>query len=230
MTAVRNLVLGALPVLAPRERMANGARYKISVAGGLRSSGGGISPDGRELFFTTAPALEITGIYPRPNDPSVWLSRQITVRANQELGSAKIEVEGMPGEVSFTGGTATFKPRYLFMPARKYRVAIKLSSLYGEQVTKEFWFGATDLGNQRWVGIKLGNTCEVSVFEGNSPLAACQGWLTISGEKVPRVTMYEVKRGSTAGANPRDPSPARYIALNALWLQCPSRNLRRETW
>ncbi len=202
-------------VLQPEKKLDNNSRHMISITGGLRGTGGGTAPKNQELFFTTAPALEITEIYPRPYDPSVWISRHITVRTNQELKDAAIKVEGMAGEVQLNGNTASFKPEELFMPARKYRVSMTLTSLYGEKISRDFWFGTTNLGSQRWISVKVGNPCTVRVFEGNRPLASCQGWLTIVQEKVPRVTMYEVKRGSSAEFNPHDPSPVRYIGLNA---------------
>ncbi|MCL6610571.1 MAG: Ig-like domain-containing protein [Peptococcaceae bacterium] len=202
-------------VFTPQKRLDNSTRYKISVAGGLRGIGGGISREGRELYFTTAPALEAAEIYPRPFDPSIWLSRRIYVRANQELKAAEIKVEGMAGEVLVAGNNAVFKPEELFLPAQKYRVSINLTSVHGEKWNREFWYGTTNLGNLRWISIKLGNPCTVRFYEGNRPLTSCEGWLTIPGDRVPQVTMYEVKRGSTAEFNPRDTSPVRYIMLNA---------------
>ncbi|MFZ5631855.1 MAG: L,D-transpeptidase family protein [Bacillota bacterium] len=202
-------------VLLPEKRFGNSAIYKISVTGGLRSAGGGTASEGSELSFTTAPALETTEIYPRPYAPSIWLSRNIAVKTNQELKEARIEVEGVAGKVSVNGNTAVFDPDGLFLPAQKYRVSISLTSVYGEKLYKEFWFNTTNLGSQRWIGIKLGNPCSVQVYEGNKILKSFSGWLTIHQDKVPPVTMYEVKRGSTLEFNPRDTSPARYIELNA---------------
>lgn len=197
------------------QKLDNGARYKIFIAGGLRGLGGGTTPAGQELLFTTSPALIAMEIYPRPFDPSVWLNRHISIKANQKLRSAEIIVEGMDGETLVDGNTAVFKPEDLFLPARKYQVSINLISLYGEKLSKEFWFGTTNLGNQRWMEVKLDNPCTVRIYEGNRSLTTYQGWLTIPRDKVPRVTMYEQKRGSTSEFNPQDTSPVRYIKLNA---------------
>ncbi len=197
------------------KKLENGARYRIAIASGLRGLGGGTTTAGQELVFNTAPALAATEIYPRPFDPSVWLSRHISVRANQKLKSAEITVEGVDGEVFVDGNTAVFRPEDLFLPARKYQVGINLTSLYGEKLSMGFWFGTTNLGSQRWIEVKLDNPCTVRVYEGNRSLAAYQGWLTLPRDKVPRVTMYEQKRGSTSEFNPTDTSPVRYIKLNA---------------
>lgn len=202
-------------VLNPQGRLENSKGYKITISEGLLSAGGGMAPESREFSFTTAPALEITEIYPRPYDSSVWLSRHITVRANQELKEAGISVEGMAGKISVTGNTAVFHPEDLFMPSVRYRVSLSLTSVHGEKLVKEYWFGITNLGSQRWVGIKLGNPGKLQVYEGNRRLTAFDGWLTINQEKVPRVTMYELNRGSSLEFNPQDTSPVRYIRLNA---------------
>lgn len=202
-------------VLVPEKRLGNRSSYKISVTGGLRSSGGGIAGSGAEFSFTTAPALEAVEIYPRPYDPSVWLSRHITVRANQDLKEAKIKVEGMAGKVSISGNTAVFVPEGLFLPANRYLVSVILTSVFGEKMTREFWFGTTNLGVQRWIDVKLGNPVKLQVYEGNKPLTSFAGWVTILQDKVPKVTMYELGRGSTLDFNPKDTSPVRYIILNA---------------
>lgn len=201
--------------LLPEKSFDHNTTYKLSVIRGLRSAGGGTADRNAVFSFTTAPPLEITDIYPRPYAPSIWLSRNITVKANQDLREAGIVVEGVGGEVSVSGNTAVFHPESLFLPARKYRVSLNLVSIYGEKQQKDFWFSATDLGRQRWIGIKMGNPCALRVYEGNKSIRSFSGWLTIQQDKVPRVTMYEDKRGSTLEFNPRDRSPVSYIRLNA---------------
>lgn len=202
-------------VLTPEKKLENSTGYGIVIEGGLHGAGGVTSPVKAEIGFTTAPALEIAEIYPRPYDPSVWLGRHITVRADQDLREARIEVDGVPGKVSVSGKNAEFIPGELFLPSGKYQVTINLTSAYGEKVSRSFWFGTTNLGNQRWIGIKVGNPSTVKVYEGNKTLATFEGWLTLLQEKAPRVTMYEVKRDSSTGLNPKDTSPVRYIQLNA---------------
>ncbi len=202
-------------VLMPDQRFNNNTTYKIRVAGGLRGAGGGIAGENTELTFSTAPALEITEIYPRPNSPSIWLSRNISVKTNQDLREAEVRVAGMAGKVTVSGNSAVFHPDELFLPSKRYTVSINLTSVYGEQIKKEFSFGTTNLGNQRWLSIKLGNPCSVQVFEGNRQLKAFYGWMSIPREKVPTVTMYELKRGSTLEFNPGHTPPVRYILLNA---------------
>ncbi|MFZ5597521.1 MAG: L,D-transpeptidase family protein [Bacillota bacterium] len=202
-------------LLTPDKRFANGASYEITINEGLRSTGGGVSNISRNISFTTAPALNIIDMYPRPEAPSIWLSRNITVRAGQKLREANITVDGVRGSVSVTGDTAVFHPEELFLPAKRYGVKIKLVSEFGEEVQKEFNFGTTDLGSQRWIGIKTGNPCSIQVYEGNTPIKSFQGWISIAEEKVPRVTMYETQRGSTLEFNPGDKSPVKYIMLNA---------------
>ena len=202
-------------VFTPNKRLNNNTQYKITINKGLQSSGGGTTSQKQELYFTSAPALKIFEIYPRPFDPSIWLSRQIYIKANQDLKKAKIQVEGMVGKVQVTKDSAVFKPEHLFLPAQKYKVTIHLTSSYGESLASEFWYGTTNLGKMRWLAIKLGDPCNVQVYEGNKPATSFPGWLTIPQDKVPRVTMYENKRGSSSEHNPQDTSPIRYIKLNA---------------
>ena len=202
-------------VLTPQNSFKNSTRYKISVNKGLRSAGGGISTENAEQLFTTAPALEIVDQYPGPGAPSIWLSRNITVKTNHTLKEAAIKVEGMEGKTSLSGDTVTFDPEGLFLPSKKYKVHLTLVSVYGERIKKEFDFGVTNLGNQRWIAVKLGNPCTVKAYEGEKLLNTFPGWLSIPQEKIPRVTMYELRRGSTLEFNPLDNSPIRYIRLNA---------------
>jgi len=202
-------------VLRPLTRFNNSTRYIVSINKGLRSAGGGISSEGSEQLFTTAPALEIVEQYPAPDAPSIWLSRNITVKTNHTLKEATIKVAGLEGKTTVSGDTVTFDPEELLLPSKKYKVQLALVSVYGERIDKEFHFGVTNLGNQRWIAIKLGNPCTVKAYEGEKLLKTFPGWLSIPQDKIPRVTMYEQRRGSTLEFNPLDTSPIRYIKLNA---------------
>ncbi|MHB8155956.1 MAG: L,D-transpeptidase family protein [Desulfocucumaceae bacterium] len=202
-------------LLTPRVRFKNKSNYNILIAPGLMGTGGGVSREGAELSFSTAPALELTDLYPGPSAPSIWLSRSITLKANLKLRQASIQVEGISGKVTVEENTAIFDPDELFLPAREYHVNIALVSEVGEKKHVEFSFATTNLGNQRWIGIKAGNPCSLQIYEGNRLLKELKGWLSISPDRVPRVTMYETKRGSTREYRPDDPSPISYLRLNA---------------
>jgi len=122
-------------------------------------------------------------------------------------------VAGLEGKTTVSGDTVTFDPEELLLPSKKYKVQLALVSVYGERIDKEFHFGVTNLGNQRWIAIKLGNPCTVKAYEGEKLLKTFPGWLSIPQDKIPRVTMYEQRRGSTLEFNPLDTSPIRYIKL-----------------
>lgn len=202
-------------VLTPEKRFENSKKYEINISDGLQGKGGGIVEEAANIIFTTAPPLEITEIYPQPYSPSIWLNRNITVKASHPIREAKVEVEGIPGSVSIEGNNVHFKPEEIYLPSKKYTVNIHLKSVDGEKTVKNFWFGTTNLGNQRWIGIQLGNPSSVRVFEGNQLLQSFQGWVSIPEDKIPKVTMYEENRGSTLEYNPQEKSPIRYIRLNA---------------
>ncbi|MFZ5649030.1 MAG: L,D-transpeptidase family protein [Bacillota bacterium] len=202
-------------MLVPDKRFDNNARYSIDISEGLTGAGGGSSGKRAEFHFNTAPALVITDLYPEPGAPSIWLSRNVIVKANHELKEACIKVEGVEGKTYVNGNTAVFDPDSLFLPSMKYKVHLTLVSVYGEQIEREYTFGVTDLGSQRWIAVKLGNPSTVQVYEGKNQLKSFKGWLSIQQDKIPRVTMYEVSRGSTLEYNPQDNSPVRYIRLNA---------------
>lgn len=202
-------------VLTPEKRLENNKSYRITIGEGLRGTGGGVVGEAVNITFTTAPSLEITEIYPQPYSPSIWLSRNINVKASHPLREAKVEVEGILGKVSIDGNNVLFKPEDIYLPSKKYTVNIHLTSVHGEQTVKNFWFGTTNIGSQRWIGIKLGNPSSIRIFEGNQLLQSFQGWISIPQDKIPRVTMYEANRGSTLENNPQEKSPIRYIRLNA---------------
>lgn len=201
--------------LTPDKKFENSASYSITVNKGLAGAGGGTSDQGEELQFTTAPALEISDLYPRPEAPSIWLNRNITVKTNHEIKEATIKVEGMDGTTHINDNTVVFDPDSLFLPSVRYTVNLTLVSVYGEQINKEYGFSITDLGSQRWIAVKLGNPCAVQVYEGKKLLKTFKGWLSTEQDKIPRVTMYETSRGSTLDYNPEDNSPIKYIRLNA---------------
>lgn len=202
-------------VLTPRERFKNSCRYSIAIAPGLKGTGGGVSGEGSESLFITAPALTVTDLYPIPDSPSVWLSRSISVTASHPLREAVIEVEGIKGSTLIKENTALFDPDEILLPNSKYKVRISLVSSCGERLHREFSFSTTNLGSQRWVGVKVGNPCSLEVYEGNKPLKSFSGWLSIASDRIPRVTMYETKRGSSREYLPDDPSPMGYLRLNA---------------
>lgn len=199
----------------PAARMKNSYRYHITVQKGLMSGGGGQLDNPVELFFTTAPALETLDIYPRPGSPSVWLSRQIKFVTNLPVKEAGVKVTDTKGNVVINGNTVTFEPEEILLPAKRYHVLARLISIHGEEVNRDFYFNTTNLGNQRWLDVKTGNPCKIMVIEGNKEKYRFEGWLSLSAEKIPRVTMYEDKRGSSLELNPHQKNPVRYIKLNA---------------
>lgn len=199
----------------PAARMKNNHRYHISIQKGLISRGGVGLDKPVELFFTTAPALETLDLYPRPGSPSVWLSRQIKFITNLPVKEAEVNVTETKGTVAIEGNTVTFKPEEILLPAKRYRVTARLISIHGEELNEDFYFNTTNLGNQRWLDVKAGNPCRIIAMEGNKEIHKFEGWLSLPADKIPRVTMYEEKRGSSLEFNPHQKNPVNYIKLNA---------------
>ncbi len=202
-------------VFKPSVRMKNGQKYRVSISPGLMSLGNVRLKLAMVRNFTTAPALEARDIYPKPMSPSVWLSRSIRIITNLPLKKADIKVSDIKGKVTLSGDTATFEPEDILLPARRYQVDARLVSEHGEELKISYHFNTTNLGNQRWLDIKPGNPCIIKVMEGNEKLKEYEGWMSLPGDKIPRVTMYEEKRGSSLEYVPNHKNPVPYIRLNA---------------
>lgn len=202
-------------VFIPSARMKNGHKYRVSISPGLVSLGNNRLKVAVEKYFTTAPALVALDIFPKPMSPSVWLSRSIKIITNLPLKKADIKVSGIKGKVTLNGDTAVFEPGDLLLPARRYQVDALLESEHGEELKISYHFNTTNLGSQRWLDIKPGNPCVIKVMEGNIKLKEYDGWMSLAGDKIPRVTMYEEKRGSSLEYVPEHKNPVPYIRLNA---------------
>ncbi len=209
-------------IFKPSARLENNHKYSINISPGLMSLGNGKLKDSTKKIFITAPALEALDIYPEPNSPSVWLSRKIRLVTNLPLKEAQFKVSNLEGKIEkkMTGkvvvenNNATFEPDEILLPAKRYRVSARLLSVHGEELKIDYHFNTTNLGNQRWLDVKPGNPCVIKIMEGNKTLKKFDGWLSLTEDKIPRVTMYEEKRGSSLEFNPEQKNPVPYIKLN----------------
>jgi hypothetical protein len=203
----------------PSTKLENSQQYNINISPGLMSLGNGRLNEPLKKIFTTAPALKTREIYPEPDSPSVWLSRKIRLVTNLAIKKADIQlwdIKGMMrGKVTLANNTAAFEPDEILLPSRRYRVSARLLSEHGEELQLNYHFNTTNLGNQRWLDIKPGNPCVIKIMEGDKTLKKLEGWLSLAEDKIPRVTMYEEKRGSSLEFNPEQKNPTPYIKLNA---------------
>ncbi|WP_066639708.1 L,D-transpeptidase family protein [Desulfolucanica intricata] len=189
----------------PHKPLQNNYEYTIKIRKGLSAQNGLKLSDNKEVVFTTAPPVKISNIYPEPGAASVWLGRNISIKINQELKSAQITVKGVKGVTDIKGNSVVFVPERAFRPGSRYQVEAVLISKYGEKITKKYSFHTVNLGNEKWLEVKVGKSYNVWLLSGDKEVRKVSAW---AERELPKGTLYENKRGWEEHVQP-------WIRLNA---------------
>lgn len=194
----------------PGEKMKNTNTYSIIIEKGLTSLSGSELDTRVEANFTTTPEFLIIENLPRSWSDSIWLTREISIIANQKIKTANVNVEGLPGSVYLSDNKVTFIPHRLMLPGTTYQVKASLVSSSNETLEHVYTFRTTNLGASRWLEVKLGPEPLIYALEGSTTIK------TISvnvkpGLAIPRGTLYEQSRNNSSNSNPE----GCWIHLNA---------------
>lgn len=181
----------------PNSKLNNTQDYVIEITKGLPAANGGVLKSNVQAKFTTTPEFLVLEISPRSGSESIWLTRNISLVTNQQLKSAHIKVNGLPGISKIDGAKVEFLPTRVMIPGKQYKVQANLVSKSNEALNINYSFSTTNLGNNRWVEIKSGDPAKLWVMEGPKTVRT----ITLSqkpGPVTPKGTLYEQNRSTTS--------------------------------
>lgn len=192
----------------PSKKLKNQYNYSISIDKGLTGLNGNPLQTSVKTNFNTTAEFLITQVYPRPGSQSVWLTREIILETNQKLKSCKISIEGLQGEPKIIDQRVLFKSDRVMMPGKTYNVKAHLISASNEKLDYEYSFSTTNLGNNQWLELKLGQVPNLWVVAGNKTIRKINVSIK-SKPEIPKGTLYEQNRNVTTNNSPC------WIRLNA---------------
>ncbi|RYD06560.1 hypothetical protein N752_02520 [Desulforamulus aquiferis] len=195
----------------PESKLNNTQDYTIHIAEGLPSRNGGKLTSNIEAQFTTTPEFLILESNPRPGSSGIWLTRNIFITANQDLKTAEISINDLPGVCRIDGNRVDYLPNRVLSPNTHYKVTARLVSKSNEILNYSYDFITTNLGSSRWLEIKSGSSIKLWVMEGKKTIRT----MTITQKSRPAAptgTLYEQNRSTTSNKNSKQDQ---WIWLNA---------------
>jgi len=154
--------------LMPKEPLVPGKQYEIRFEGLLSNYAGDVNKTGFHRSFKAAEKPYIVKTEPQNADLDVRLYNLLSVEFSEDMKEVDIQVEGMSGDTKLEGNTATFKPHSVFMPNTTYKVRVRGSSIFGEEMDSHtFTFTTVDMGDKWWVEVNLRPLQKVTVFRGS---------------------------------------------------------------
>lgn len=195
----------------PTQKLKNQHEYTIAINKGLTSQNGSQLEQEIKANFTTSPEFLIEQVYPMPGSASVWLTRSISLTVNQPLKSANIEVKGLTGQCQTVNNQVKFNPEQIMLPDTNYQVKAQLTSTSNEVIHYNFSFRTTNLGQNKWLQLKLTSPGLLVVMQGKKVLRSVNISLK-PNRTIPLGTLYEDKRETTSGKGTLNSS---WIKLNA---------------
>ncbi|WP_273483692.1 Ig-like domain-containing protein [Desulforamulus ruminis] len=195
----------------PDQKMKNRFRYTLEIKKGLSSLAGDALTQSQKVQFLTSPEFNIQQMQPKPGSTGIWLTRTVSFTANQPLKKADIVIPGLRGQSRINGNQVSFIAEKVMLPDTTYSITATLTSVSNEVITYRGSFHTTNLGNNRWVELKLGPSPALWVYQGNKITRSLKVNLHPQNN-IPIGTLYEQDRGvSTAKAG----APLPWFRLNA---------------
>lgn len=195
----------------PSKKLQNQHEYTIEIKKELTGDNGSKLGQTVQAKFTTTPEFLIEQIYPLPGSDSVWLTRSISLTTNQPLQSVHIEIKGLPGQYQIENNQVKFRPDHVMLPDTTYHVKTQLTSTSNEVINYQFSFHTTNLGQNKWLQLRLAPSATLLVLEGNKVLRQINVSLK-PNRNIPQGTLYEDKRETLPT---KGNALARWIKLNA---------------
>lgn len=181
----------------PAKKLHNLDRYAMEITKGLPAENGTALDKSVQAEFVTTPEFLIQKVFPRPGSDSVWLTRDILIETNQRLKSGVISVNGLPGQGKITGNQIKFTSQRVLMPGRIYQVKAHLTSTSNETLDYEYSFTTTNLGNSKWLELKLDPSPTLWLVEGNKTVKRME--VALKSDHLPTGTLYEQSRQTMNG-------------------------------
>lgn len=158
----------------PDRPFENSATYRITLQPGLRSMGGSVLNERREIVFTTEDKPRVTNTSPGKGEKGVPLYRTVEFTLDQDVLTASIKVTALgndtvvPGDTEIKQNKVIFRPECAFLPKNSYRAVLYAKSvLYENLYGYELFFTTVDMGEKYWVDVKLGGKHTVTVYRGS---------------------------------------------------------------
>lgn len=192
----------------PSKKLKNQNKYSINIDKDLLSIHGNPLKKSIEADFNTTAEFLITQVSPRPGSQSVWLTRDIILETNQKLKGCQINIEGLQGEPKIYDQKVHFITYRVMMPSKTYKIKAHLISISNEKLDYEYSFSTTNLGNNKWLELKLGKNPSLWVVEGNKTINKIN--IAVKNKpEIPKGTLYEQNRSDGTKNSPY------WIRLNA---------------
>ncbi|GAB6180688.1 hypothetical protein JCM14036_20070 [Desulfotomaculum defluvii] len=179
----------------PDKKLNNLYRYTMNIKAGLPDQYGGKLSQTIEAKFLTTPEFLIEKAFPEPGSKSIWLTREIILQTNQQLKSAKLDIQDLPGRSIIKDKTIRYLPERVMMPGTTYKVKARLTSTSNETLDFSCSFSTTNLGKNRWLELKLEPSPELWLMEGCKTLKKFNVRVR-SDRNMPQGTLYEANRQS----------------------------------
>lgn len=176
----------------PGKKLRNLHRYFIEVKKGLPGESGTVLEESVKANFKTTPEFLIQQVFPKPGSDSVWLTRDILIEANQQLKSGTLSINGLPGRGEIKNNQIRFISHRVLMPGKTYKVKVHLISTSNETLDYEYSFTTTNLGNSKWLELKLDNSPALWLLEGNKTVKKME--IALKSNQLPIGTLYEQSR------------------------------------
>ncbi|CCO09431.1 hypothetical protein [Desulforamulus hydrothermalis] len=180
----------------PAKKLTNRQQYAIKLKKGLPGKNGTRLAEDIIVHFQTAPEFLIEQVLPRPGAASVWLTRDLIITTNQKLKSGRFIIPGLPGTTRVTNNQAKYIPERVMLPGQTYHAKVRLTAASNETLDYEFSFTTTNLGNSKWLELKLGASPTLWLMEGNKTLKKMT--VAVKSRQLPTGTLYEQNRRTGA--------------------------------
>lgn len=158
----------------PDDNFDNNSKYQITFNPGIRSMGGSVINERREITFTIANRPKIISTNPGKNANHVQLYRTIEFALDQDISTANVQITDLKGKLQVAGDTeikenkVVFRPDNAFLPGKRYKAELQAESKDHEPMNEyQFAFTTLNMGDRYWVEVKLGKTHTVTIYKGD---------------------------------------------------------------
>ncbi|GAB6157595.1 hypothetical protein JCM39194_07950 [Desulfotomaculum varum] len=176
----------------PAKKLANRQQYAIKLKKGLPGKNGTRLAENITVHFQTAPEFLIEQVLPRPGAASVWLTRDLVITTNQKLKSGQFIIPELPGTTQIINNQVKYLPERVMLPGQTYHAKVRLVAVSNETLDYEYSFTTTNLGNSKWLELKLGTSPTLWLLEGNKTLKKME--VAVKSGQLPTGTLYEQNR------------------------------------
>ncbi|MGI6486102.1 MAG: L,D-transpeptidase family protein [Tepidanaerobacteraceae bacterium] len=158
-------------IISPKHVLTAGEKHKIKYEGIIENFAGQRNTKGFYGAFSVADIPDVVSTNPTYGQEDVDLYSPIHVIFDQEMRDVQIQVSNMDGDIELKGKNAVFKPRAVFLPGSTYKVEVRGTSIFDEDIRPyKFNFTTVDIGDVIWVEVNLRPLQKVIVYQGKKAI------------------------------------------------------------